>query len=316
VFTFSILKKGNERIKKYDLIVIGAGPAGLTAGIYGGRAGLRTAIIDAGLSGGQLLTVDIIENWPGEITIKGSDLAKKMKDHASKYADIYELTEVKNIKKKNGEFIVGTSAGEFTARAIIFATGAKRKRLNVPGEKEFLGKGVSYCAVCDGSFFIGKKVIVVGGGNTAFSDAIYLKGIGVDVTIVHRRKEFRAFRALINKAKDLGIEFRTPYIITEIMGTDKVRKVVLKNVETGEIEEMIVDGVFIAIGLEPNSKIARELGVEVDEQGFIKVDRNMRTNVPYVYAAGDVTGGIMQIVKATAEGAIAALSAHEDLSHG
>lgn len=316
MFTFSILKKGNERIKKYDLIVIGAGPAGLTAGIYGGRAGLRTAIIDAGLSGGQLLTVDIIENWPGEITIKGSDLAKKMKDHASKYADIYELTEVKNIKKKNGEFIVGTSAGEFTARAIIFATGAKRKRLNVPGEKEFLGKGVSYCAVCDGSFFIGKKVIVVGGGNTAFSDAIYLKGIGVDVTIVHRRKEFRAFRALINKAKDLGIEFRTPYIITEIMGTDKVRKVVLKNVETGEIEEMIVDGVFIAIGLEPNSKIARELGVEVDEQGFIKVDRNMRTNVPYVYAAGDVTGGIMQIVKATAEGAIAALSAHEDLSHG
>ncbi|MCD6502873.1 MAG: thioredoxin-disulfide reductase [Euryarchaeota archaeon] len=303
-------------MKKYDLIVIGAGPAGLTAGIYGGRAGLRTAIIDAGLSGGQLLTVDIIENWPGEITIKGSDLAKKMKDHASKYADIYELTEVKNIKKKNGEFIVGTSAGEFTARAIIFATGAKRKRLNVPGEKEFLGKGVSYCAVCDGSFFIGKKVIVVGGGNTAFSDAIYLKGIGVDVTIVHRRKEFRAFRALINKAKDLGIEFRTPYIITEIMGTDKVRKVVLKNVETGEIEEMIVDGVFIAIGLEPNSKIARELGVEVDEQGFIKVDRNMRTNVPYVYAAGDVTGGIMQIVKATAEGAIAALSAHEDLSHG
>lgn len=314
MFTFNVLKRGSESVKKYDLIVIGAGPAGLTAGIYGGRAGLKVAILDSGLSGGQLLTIDVIENWPGEMSISGQDLAKKIRNHASKYAEIYEMTDVTRIQSVGDEFQIKTSSGTFISKAIIFATGAKRKRLNVPGEKELIGKGVSYCAVCDGSFFIGKRVIVVGGGNTAFSDAIYLKSIGVDVILVHRRTSFRAFKVLVDRARELGIVFKTPYVVRKILGEEKVEGVIVENVETGRSEELRVEGVFIAIGLEPNSKLAKELGVDVDEQGFIKVDRNMRTNVPRVYAAGDVTGGLMQVIKATAEGAIAALSAHEDLT--
>jgi len=314
MFSFKLIQKGLEEEKEYDLIIIGAGPAGLAAGIYGGRSGLKVAILDAGLAGGQMLTADIIENWPGEKEIKAPELAKKFKDHASQYADIYELTQVMDIKKENGKFVIETSSSKFKAKAIIFATGSKRRKLNVPGEDKLAGKGVSYCAVCDGPFFKGKKVAVIGGGNTAVSDAIYLKSIGVDVILVHRRSEFRADKVLVERALNMGIQTKVPYVVEEILGEDKVEGLKIRNRETNDVEYLKVDGVFVAIGMVPNTQLAIKLGVETDQYGFIIVDRSMRTNVPFVYAAGDVTGGVLQVVVAAAEGAIAALSAHEDLS--
>jgi len=314
MFSFKLVQKGLEEEKEYDLVIIGAGPAGLVAGIYGGRSGLKVAILDGGLSGGQLLTADIIENWPGEKAIKATELAKKFKDHASQYADIYELTQVTDIERDNNKFIIETSSGKFKAKAIIFATGSKRRKLNVSGEDKLSGKGVSYCAVCDGPFFKGKSVAVIGGGNTAVSDAIYLKSIGVDVIIIHRRKEFRADKVLVERALSMGIQIKVPYVVEEILGEDKVEGIKIRNRETNDVEYLKVDGVFIAIGMVPNTELARKLGAETDQNGFIIVDRHMRTNIHFVYAAGDVTGGVLQIIVAAAEGAIAALSAHEDLS--
>ncbi len=314
MFSFKLIQKGLEEEKEYDLIIIGAGPAGLAAGVYGGRSGLKVAILDVGLAGGQMLTADIIENWPGEKRVKAPDLAKKFKDHAAQYADLYELTQVIDVKKEGSKFIIETSSGKFKSKAIILATGSKRRKLNVPGEDKFSGKGVSYCAVCDGPFFKGKRVAVIGGGNTAVSDAIYLKSIGVDVILVHRRREFRADKVLVERALSMGIRTKVPYVVEEILGEDKVEGIKIRNRDTNDIEYLKVDGVFVAIGMVPNTQLAMKLGVETDQYGFIIVDRSMRTNVPFVYAAGDVTGGVLQVVVAAAEGAIAALSAHEDLS--
>ncbi|MGA1820309.1 MAG: NAD(P)/FAD-dependent oxidoreductase [Thermoplasmatota archaeon] len=296
----------------FDLAIIGAGPAGFSAGIYAGRSGLKTVVLDKQMAGGQVVTSPSIENWPGEKDISGPDLSMKFREHAESYAEIREFTEVESVTKDR-VFHIRTYEGEIRSRALLIATGAEHRKLGVPGEEEMSGRGVSYCATCDGFFFKGKDVLVVGGGSTALLYAIYLDNIQCRVKLVHRRDEFRGEKALQDQVRSLDIELVMDTVVEEFMGGDQLQKVRLRNVKTGEITEMPIDGAFIAVGEIPKNDIARSLGVELDGEGYIKVDRRMATSVPGVFAAGDITGGLKQIVVAAGEGAIAATSAFEDL---
>ncbi len=298
--------------KEFDLVIIGGGPAGFTAGIYAGRAGLKTVILEKQMAGGQVIISPLIENWPGDKEISGPDLSMRMREHAETYVAIMEYSEVTAIRK-DGMFSLETPEGNIKGKAVVLATGAEHKQLGVTGEKELGGKGVSYCATCDGFFFKGKDVVVVGGGSTALLYAIYLHNIECRVKLVHRRGEFRGEKALQNQVKDLGIEMIMDTVVEGFKGTEMLETVVLKNVRSGEVKEIPVSGAFIAIGEVPQTHLGVSLGVEINEEGFIEVDRNMRTNVPGFYSAGDITGGLKQIVTATSEGAIAATSAFEDL---
>lgn len=295
----------------YDIAVIGAGGAGYAAAIYGGRSGAKVAVFDKAMGGGLATEADDIENYPGFKKIKGPELMERMKEHAAQYAEMKFLEEVKEIVKMEDGFELKTSNSSYRVGAVIIATGTEHRKLNVKGEKELQGRGVSYCATCDGPFFVGKKVAVVGGGNTAISEAIYLKDIGCDVTVIHRRDELRAEKVLEEEAKSKGVNFVWNSVVEEILGDEMVSGVKLKNVKTGEIKEMEFNAVFVSIGEEPNNELAKKLGVEVDEHGYIKVDRMQRTNVKGVYAAGDITGGIRQLITACSEGATAALAALE-----
>ena len=299
----------------YDVCIIGAGGAGLTAAIYAVRSGLKTLVLEAKIAGGLATTAAEIENFPSYKKIGGMELMDRIKEHALKYVAIKELEPVEEARKEGDLFWIKTSMAEYRARAIIIATGADHKHLNVPGEKELSGRGVSYCATCDGYFYKGKKVLMVGGGSTALMDAIYLHNIGCEVTIVHRRDQFRAEKAHIDKVNELGIPVIWNSVVKEIKGDDFVKSVVLENVKTHELSEIEVDGVFIAIGQSPTNEVAKMLGVELDDYGFIKVDRSMRTSVPGVYAAGDITDGVRQLIVACGEGAVAATSAFEDISN-
>jgi len=296
----------------YDLAIIGGGPAGFTAGIYAGRSGLKTVILEKQMAGGQVSSSPMIENWPGEAEISGQDLGLKFRDHAMKYVDIREFSEVSSVGRE-GSFRIETYEGPINAKGVIIATGAEHRRLGVKGEDEFSGRGVSYCATCDGFFFKGKRVIVVGGGSTALLYAIYLNNVGCQVSLVHRRQEFRGEKALQDQVKKLGIQLIMDSVVEEFIGSDMLERVLLRDVVTGK--ETVIDtaGAFIAVGESPQNRIAIELGVELDREGYVKVDREMRTNVPGVYAAGDITGGLKQIVSAAGEGAQAATTAFEQL---
>lgn len=299
--------------KDYDFIIIGGGPAGLTAGIYGGRGGLETLILEGETAGGNMADAPKIDNFPGIENIEGMKLSERMKEHASKYAEINEIERVENLSVKEEEIVVDTKDGKYTAETILLATGTEYRKLGVPGEKELSGKGVSYCATCDGFFYKGKSVIVVGGGNSAVADASHLLDIDVDVKLVHRRDELRAEKAQAESFFDKGGEVLWNTELEEIIGDDKVEKVKLKNNEDETTEELEVDGVFIAIGEVPKNDLAKEISAELTEKGFVKTDDKQRTNVPGVYAAGDITGEPKQIIVASAEGATAAMSAYEDV---
>ncbi|BAA30532.1 336aa long hypothetical thioredoxin reductase [Pyrococcus horikoshii OT3] len=307
-----------DESKVWDVIIIGAGPAGYTAAIYAARFGLDTIIITKDLGGNMAIT-DLIENYPGfPEGISGSELSKKMYDQVKKYGVEVIIDEVIRIDPAECayyegpcNFVVKTANGkEYKAKTIIIAVGAEPRKLNVPGEKEFTGRGVSYCATCDGPLFVGKEVIVVGGGNTALQEALYLHSIGVKVTLVHRRDKFRADKILQDRFKQAGIPAILNTVVTEIKGTNKVESVVLKNVKTGETVEKKVDGVFIFIGYEPKTDFVKHLGI-TDEYGYIPVDMYMRTKVPGIFAAGDITNVFKQIAVAVGQGAIAANSAKE-----
>ncbi len=298
--------------KEFDLVIIGGGPAGFTAGIYAGRAGLKTVILEKQMAGGQVMISPSIENWPGDKEISGPDLAMRMREHAETYVTIMEYSEVTSLRKE-GMFFLETPEGNIKGKAVILATGAEHKKLGVPGENDLSGKGISYCATCDGFFFKGKEVVVVGGGSTALLYAIYLHNIECRVKLVHRRGEFRGEMALQNQVRDLGIELIMDTVVKEFKGNEMLETVVLKNVRFDEIKEIPISGAFIAIGEIPQTQLGVALGVKLNEEGFIEVDREMRTNVPGFYSAGDITGGLKQIVTATSEGAIAATSAFEDL---
>ncbi len=316
MYEFTEVQEGvsAEPVKK-DIVIIGGGPAGLTAAIYAERAGLKTLVLEKTALGGQVAITPIVENYPGFARIPGKTLVDLLAQHAAQYSELHVGEDVKDVVKKEDGFHVKTNRATYIAKALIIATGASNKRLNVPGEKRFYGRGVSYCAECDGYLFKdGRKVVVVGGGNTALTFALYLHSLGARVTVIHRRDRFRAEARLQESLKKEGIPVLWNSEVVEIIGEKVVKAVRIKNNIDGSIKDMEVDGVFIAIGYEPNNRIANMLGLKLDEQGYIVVDSHMRTSMPYVYAAGDVTGGVKQIVVAVSQGSMAALSAFEDIT--
>lgn len=292
----------------YEIAIVGAGASGYSAAIYGGRSGAKVVVFDRGMGGGLTMEAPKVENYPGFRSIGGAELMEKMKEHAMDYAEMKFGEEVKDIKvSKDGVEIV-TDKNKYFAGAIILCTGTEHRKLGVKGEKEFQGRGVSYCATCDGFFFKGKKVAVIGGGNSAVIEAIFLRQIDIDVTIIHRRDELRAEKALEKEAKEKGVKFIWNSIVEEIIGNEMVSGIKIKNIKTGEEKVIKVDGVFVSIGEEPQNKLAKQIGLKLDENGYIIVDEMGRTNIDRIFAAGDVTGGIRQIITSAAEGAKASLA--------
>ena len=310
-------------MENYDIIIIGAGPAGLTAGMYAGRQNSKTLVIDKSMAGGLGLEVPMMQNYPGFDLIAGMELIGKMKDQSEKYCEILENTVIDSIEKtedgfhlktKNSPLLMTTNdtgEKEFSTKAIILATGASHRHLNVPGETEFFGRGVAYCATCDGMFFIGKDVLMVGGGNSAAQEALYLKNLGCNVKLVHRRDELRCEHHLQKALEDNEIEVLWNSTIEEIKGEKMVDSVTL--LRDGKEENYKTDAVFIAIGDDPSNELAKELGVALDDDGYIITDKNQATNVEGIYSAGDITGGVKQWIVACGEGAVAAMSAYNDL---
>ncbi|MCL7489766.1 MAG: thioredoxin-disulfide reductase [Desulfobulbaceae bacterium] len=295
-----------------DLTIIGGGPAGLTAGIYAARSGLKAVIIERGALGGQVALTPVVENYPGFAQIDGKTLVDIMVNHALQYVPIFPDEEVMEIHT-GPPFEILTNRRRYSARAVLLATGASYRHLNVPGEERFAGSGVSYCSTCDGALFKGKEVVVVGGGDSALTDALYLANNDIRVTIVHRRDTFRAQDHLVNQLPQHNIKVLYNTEIKEILGDTKVEEVVLHNKQTGETSTKRTDGVFIAIGFEPATELARKTGIDLTDDGFIKCDDNHRTSIPGIYSAGDVEGGYRQIVTAAGHGSGAAITIFEDL---
>ena len=302
-------------MNQYDIIIIGAGPGGLTAGIYAGRQGTKNLIIDKDLAGGLGREVPEMENYPGFDNISGLELIEKMKAQATKNCDLHEMEEVTEIAKTDDEyrFTVKTSKDTYQSKTIILATGSSHRQLGAKGEDEFKGKGVSYCATCDGFFFAGRDIIMVGGGNSALQEALYLKNLGANVTIIHRRDEFRAQKHLQDMIKEADINTILNATVDEIKGNMLVESVVLKDTQTSELKEMPINGVFVSVGYIPHTELAEQLGVNLDESGHIIIDKDQKTNIDYVYAIGDVCVGLKQWVVACGEGAVAATSAFTDI---
>lgn len=321
VFASSLLKlepqtifipESNAELVKNDVVIVGGGPAGLSAGIYTERAGLKTAVIERDALGGQVATTPIVENYPGFTQVGGKTLVDIMVSHALEYVQIYPGEEVLDIQPGD-PITVQTSRRKFETRAVLLATGAKHRHLGATGETRFSGRGVSYCSTCDGPLFKGKKVIMVGGGNSAVTEALHLFHIGVQVTLVHRRDSLRAQEFLAKQLFDNKIPVIWDTEVKEIRGRERVDEVLLVNNKSGEEFTMPTNGVFIAVGYEPAVGLAQKLGIELTEDGFIKHDEKHRTNIPGIYSAGDVEGGYKQIVTATGQGSAAALSIFEDL---
>ena len=300
-------------MEEYDIIIIGAGPGGLTAGLYAGRQGTKTLILDKGLTGGAGLMVPSMENYPGFDLIAGMSLIAKMKSQIEKVAKIQEMEGVEKIDKVENGFVLTTPKDKYFAKSIILATGTNHRKLNVPGENHFTGLGVSYCATCDGLLFKDKDILMIGGGNSALQEAIFLDNVGCNVTVIHRRDEFRAEKYLQDKLKEKEIPVILDCLVEEIKGHQMVESVIISNKKDGSVHELSVQGVFIAIGDVPSSDLAKELGVNVNKYNQIIADKTQKTNIDNVYAVGDVTGGVKQWVVACGEGAIAASYAYQDL---
>ncbi len=294
------------REKNYDVLVIGAGPGGLTAAIYARRAGLKTLVFERATEGGQITLTNIVEDYPGFSSISGEGLAEKFTEHARELGAKFANEEVVSLEVGDVKKVKTDLGNEYTAKAVVMATGSNPRKLGVPGEEEFTNRGVSYCAVCDGSFFKGKEVVVVGGGDSAVEEAIYLSKIASKVTIIHRRDKLRAQKIVQDRAFAIGnIEFLWDSVVTEIGGRESVEYVKVKNVKNGEITKFKTDGVFIYVGLVPNSKLVENLA-DVDEAGFILTDEHMETRTKGLYAVGDVRKTVLrQVVTAAADGAIA-----------
>jgi len=295
-----------------DLVIVGGGPAGLTAGIYAVRSGLKAAVIERGALGGQVATTPVVENYPGFTQVGGKALVDIMVSHALEYVQIFQGEEVIDIQPGD-PITISTSRRRFESRTVLLATGASHRHLGVPGESRLSGRGISYCSTCDGPLFKGGKVIMVGGGNSAVTEALHLHNIGVQVTLVHRRDSLRAQEHLTKNLFENQIQVLWNTEVKEIRGTHGVEDVLLLNNQTGETAAFEIDGVFIAIGYKPEVSLVKKLGVELTEDGFIKRDSRHRTNIPGIYSAGDVEGGYKQIVTAAGMGSEAALAIFEDL---
>lgn len=301
---------------EYDVIIVGSGPAGLTAALYSGRQNFKTLVLEKALVGGMGSIVPLLENYPGFELIAGKQLVDIMKDQALKYAEIKDRENVEEIEIKGDIIKIGTDKSEYITKTVILATGAKHRQLGVPGEDKFLGRGVAYCAMCDGPIFVGRKVLVVGGGNSAVQQALYLDNIGVLVALVHRRDELRAEGYLQDELEKRDIPVFWDSEVEEIRGLQVVESILMHNRKTGKKEEIPTDGVFIAVGEIPSNQLAKKLGLDLDKHGYIVTDKAQRTNISRIYAAGDITGGVNQWVVACSEGAVAALSAYQDIRIG
>lgn len=297
--------------KEYDVVIIGGGPAGLTAGIYAARDRLNSLLIERGIIGGIITEAEWIDNYPGfPQGISGIELSKLMHEQATKYGLKSIFAEVTSLEIEGEQKIIKTTNGDFAARTVIVAGGSERGKLGIPGEKEFTGKGVSFCATCDAPFFTDKPVAVVGGGNAAIYEALHLTKFATRVTIIHRRDRLRATAVVQEKAfAEPRIEFLLNTVVKAIEGKDFVQKLRLQNVITGKQSILEVAGVFMAIGLKPNTKYLKNT-LPLDEQGHIITDEQMKTKIPGIFAAGDIrSGSIQQTVAAAGDGAIAAISA-------
>jgi len=302
----------------YDVIIIGGGPAGLTAAIYASREKLKTLVLEKVLLGGTPINTDFIENYPGfPEGIQGKELVDRFKLQAQRFeAQLLEFKEVMQIEQGGGIFKVRTDSDDYIGRAVIIATGSVPKKLNIPGEREFTGKGVSYCAICDGPLFRGKKVAVIGGGDAAVEEGLYLTRFASKVTLIHRRNQLRAAKILQERLKkDEKIELMLNYIPVSINGDDCITSLTIRNKDTNEEKEINVSGVFIYVGVEPSSQFVKEL-VRCDEKGYIITDEKMQTSVPGIFAAGDICSGtIQQVACACSDGVVAALSVRSYLSN-
>jgi thioredoxin reductase (NADPH) len=298
--------------KVYDVIIIGAGPAGMTAAVYAARANLDTLMLERGVPGGQMANTEEIENYPGFDHILGPDLANKMLEHAKKFGARYQFGEVKKIVDGHPYKKVVTGKETYLAKAVIIASGAEHRKLGVPGEDRLSGRGVSYCAVCDGAFFRDKELVVVGGGDSAVEEGVFLTKFASKVTIVHRRDQLRAQKILQERAfKNEKVDFIWDTVVEEIVGDDKVTGVKLYNRKTGERREFPCDGVFIYIGMDPLTDWVRDLGI-TNDAGYIETDERMRTRLKGIFAAGDVREKTLrQVVTATSDGSIAAMEAQQ-----
>jgi thioredoxin reductase (NADPH) len=295
-----------------DLVIVGGGPAGLTAGIYSVRSGLRTAVIEREALGGQVATTPIVENYPGFTQVGGKSLVDIMVSHALQYVQIFQGEAVVDIEHGN-PITVTTNRRRFLTKTVLLATGASHRHLNVAGEHRLGGRGVSYCSTCDGPLFKGKKVVMVGGGNSAVTEALYLYHMGVNVSLIHRRDNLRAQDFLAKQLTDNNIPVYWNTEIKEIKGDQRVNEIVVYNNQTQETSTLQTDGVFIAIGYTPAVDLAEKAGLELSTDGYIQHDGRHRTNVLGIYSAGDVEGGYKQIVTATGQGAEAAMTIFEDL---
>ena len=297
-----------------DLIIIGAGPAGLTAGIYSVRSELKTLVIESKLPGGQIATAGEVENYPGfPDGIKGMELADRMRQHAENAGvEIKSLIKVQHIEKKGARFIVHTADEKYAAKTIIIATGLEHRKLGIPGEKDFSGRGVSYCFTCDGPLYKGRKVVVVGGGTGAVQAALYLSDVSEETTIISKSDRIRTAESImktrLNKSP-VNIHVNTQP--KEIIGSQLVEGIKVKNLENGEESLIKTDGVFVEVGKKPNTKFLNNLGIKL-VKGYIGVDDRQMTSIPGVFAAGDVTTNkVKQLGVAVAQGTVAALSAYD-----
>jgi thioredoxin reductase (NADPH) len=302
--------------RTHQLIIVGGGPAGLSAGLYASRSRLDTLLIEKAGLGGQILNAEMVENYPGfPQGISGSELGSLIAQQATKYGLPTAFAEVQGIEIRGGEKIVSTSEGQFKAKAVIIAGGSEHSKLGVPGEEEFTGKGVSYCAMCDGAFFRDQVVAVVGGGNVALNDALFLTRFASKVIVIHRRDQLRATKILQDRAfANPKIKFLWDTVVDSIIGDKLVKEIRLRNVKTGKVSSLEISGVFAAVGLRPNTDYLKGL-LTLDEGGFISVNGWMETEVPGVFAAGDIrAGSIRQVVSAAGDGATAAVAAERFLS--
>ena len=296
----------------YDLVVIGSGPGGMTAALYGSRSDLSTLIIERGAPGGQLINTAEVENYAGFKSIKGPELASNMYEGATQFGAEYTFGDVREIIDGKEYKRIVTSNKIFKARSVVIATGAEHKKLGIPGENELNGRGVSYCAVCDGAFFRDRPLVVVGGGDSAVEEGTYLTQFASDVTIVHRRDELRAQSILQDRAfNNDKVNFVWDSVVEEIEGENNVQNLQIRNVKTGEVSDLGADGVFIYIGLLPNTDAFLDLGI-TDQEGWIETDENMQTSVPGIFAVGDVRQTVLrQVATAVGDGSIAGDAAYK-----
>jgi thioredoxin reductase (NADPH) len=298
----------NTDVEEYDVVIIGGGPGGITAGIYTVQAGLKPVVIEKAIEGGMMNNTELVENWPGTNSIRGMELSEKMADHAKEFGVKFIGAEVVDVKTKEDKKVAILDNGkEIKGKVLIISTGSRPRSLNSKGEKEFMGKGVSYCATCDGHFFKDKEIIVVGGGNSALDEALFLTKIVKKITVVQNLAYLTADKLLQKKLNDTGkVDYIFNSVVKEIKGDKFVNKLIILNTETNEEKELDTEGIFVFVGLSPNTEFLKEK-IPLNKWGYIEADETMETSRKGIYAVGDVRSKeIRQIVTAAADGAIAA----------